>query len=430
MRVLVIGSGAREHVLVWKLAQSRRVEKIFAAPGNPGMAALAEGIPLAVDRIVELADFAVSARVDLTVVGPEVPLVSGIVDYFKSRGLKIFGPTKAAARLEGSKVFAKSFMERRRIPTAPFQIVEDLNEALACVRKADFPFVLKADGLAAGKGVVVPRSMEEAAHALNSILGNKIFGEAGNRVVIEERLRGEEVSVLAVVDGTDLILLEPSQDHKRAFDGDEGPNTGGMGAYCPVPMLDAPFMDRIRREIFEPAVSGMAEEGTPFSGILYAGLMLTETGPKVLEFNVRFGDPEAQAILPRLKTDLMEIVCAAEEGDVNRVRLDWDSQSSACVVLASAGYPGRYDVGRPISGLKEAADIPNVLLFHAGTRQQGSEWVTWGGRILSIVGLGETLGAALDRCYQTVDRIHFEGKQFRTDIGARALRYKAARGVG
>jgi phosphoribosylamine--glycine ligase len=425
MKVLVVGAGGREHALVWKLSQSPLIKKIFAAPGNAGMTRLAECLPIAADKTVELADFAVSNGIDLTVVGPEGPLVHGIVDYFKERRLTIFGPTKAAARLEGSKAFAKQMMEKYGLPTARFNLFTDLKEALAHLEKCSIPVVVKADGLAAGKGAIVAQTREEAIHALTSMLKEKLFGEAGSKVVIEEFLEGEEVSVLAVVDGTNLVLLEPSQDHKRALDGDQGPNTGGMGAYSPVPMVTPRMMGQIRGKVFEPMVRGMAEQGTPFHGILNAGLMLTADGPKVLEFNVRFGDPETQALLPRLKSDLAELLLAAAQGNLQGVRPVWDSRAAACVVLASQGYPGKYDMGREITGLKEIEDLPETLLFHAGTKHEGDHWLTVGGRVFSCVGLGDTLEQALERAYAAAEKIKFEGKHFRKDIGARALAARA-----
>ncbi|MBI3333610.1 MAG: phosphoribosylamine--glycine ligase [Candidatus Omnitrophica bacterium] len=427
MRILVIGAAGREHALVWKLAQSRKVQKIFAAPGNAGMSDLAECLPLGADKPVELADFAESGRIDLTVVGPEAPLVHGIVDYFRSRGLKIFGPTKAAARLEGSKAFAKSVMEKYGVPTAAFQVFKDQEKALEYLEGVKAPIVVKADGLAGGKGVIVAQTKEEAAKAVNSILKDKIFPEAGEQVVIEECLTGEEASILALVDGTHFLLLEPSQDHKRVFDGDQGPNTGGMGAYSPVPMVDASTIAEIRRKIFEPVVRGMQQEGCPFQGILYAGLMLTPQGPKVLEFNVRLGDPEAQAILPRLKSDLVELILAAMDGRLDQASAEWDSRSCACVVLASAGYPGKYDVGRVITGLNQVSDLEDAWVFHAATRREGNRWVTSGGRILNVVGVGAGLEAALGKAYQAADLVRFEGKHFRRDIGSHAL--KQAGGV-
>ena len=428
MKVLVIGAGGREHALVWKLSQSPLVKKIFAAPGNSGMARLAEGLPIPAHKTVELADFADSNGIDLTVVGPEGPLVHGIVDYFHERRLTIFGPTKGAARLEGSKAFSKQLMEKCGVPTARFRVFGDLKEALAHLEKCSIPVVVKADGLAAGKGAVVAHTREEAIAALISMLKEKVFGEAGSRVVIEEYLSGEEVSVLAVVDGNHLILLEPSQDHKRLLDGDQGPNTGGMGAYSPVPRVTPQLMEQIKEKIFEPVMRGIAEQGSPFQGILYAGLMLTAEGPKVLEFNVRFGDPETQALLPRLKSDLAELLLAGCQGRLREVHPVWDTRVAACVVLASQGYPGKYDMGREITGLQAVEDLPETLLFHAGTKHEGSRWLTVGGRVFSAVGLGDTLEAALERAYVAAEKIQFEGKHFRRDIGARALKgVKSAR---
>ncbi len=424
LRILVVGSGGREHALVWKLAQSPKVQKIFVAPGNPGIAGLAECIPVETTQTLELASFAISAKIDLTVVGPESPLVAGMVDYFQDRKIPIFGPTRAAARLEGSKSFAKRLMEKMGVPTARFQVFEELTQALKFLEKAAVPIVVKADGLAGGKGAIVAQSREEAVKAVNSILGERIFGEAGGQsVVIEDCLEGEEVSILAVVDGADFSLLDPSQDHKRALDNDQGPNTGGMGAVSSVPGVGPEQIEQIRKRIFEPVLRGMVREKSPFRGILYAGLMLTAEGPKVLEFNVRFGDPEAQAILPRMKTDLVDLFQAGMEGRLKKGVMEWDSRACACVVLCSGGYPAKYSVGKEITGLKQAADLPDTLLFHAGTRKEGERWVTWGGRVLNVVGLGETLEAALEKAYRAADLIQFEGKQLRRDIGARALRH-------
>ena len=425
MKILVIGAGGREHALVWKLSKSPSVRKIFAAPGNAGMSDCAECLPLAANKTVELADFAASAGIDLTVVGPEGPLVHGVVDYFRDRKLPIFGPTKSAARLEGSKAFAKKLMARYSVPTARFGIFQDLEEAMRHLAGCEIPVVIKADGLAAGKGAIVAQTRDEAERALTGMLKEKVFGEAGSQVVIEECLQGEEVSVLAMVDGTHFAVLEPSQDHKRALDGDLGPNTGGMGAYSPVPMISAEAMEQVRRKVFEPVVRGMAEQGAPFQGILYAGLMLTPEGPQVLEFNVRFGDPETQAILPRLKGDLVQLMLASIQGGLKGVRPEWDSRAAACVVLASQGYPGKYDMGREITGIQDAQEILDTLLFHAGTKKEGNRWLTVGGRVFSAVGLGESLEAALDRAYQAADKIQFQGRHFRRDIGARALRYSA-----
>ena len=427
MRVLVLGSGGREHALVWKLTQSPKVRKVFVAPGNDGMSPMAEALPLSADKTVELADFAASSGIDLTVVGPEGPLVHGVVDYFKQRRLPIFGPSKAAARLEGSKAFAKQMMEKWGVPTAKSKTFTELKEALSYVESCPIPVVVKADGLAAGKGVVVAQTKDEAVQAVNSMLKEKKFGEAGHSIVIEECLQGEEVSILAISDGVHFTLLDSSQDHKRALDGDQGSNTGGMGAYSPVPMVDEKQLEKIRHTVFEPVIRGLGETGSPFQGILYAGLMLTADGPKVLEFNVRFGDPEAQALLPRFQGDLAEVMLAAAHGRLQTVKFGWDTRVSACVVLASEGYPGKYDVGREITGLDKAADLPGVLVFHAGVRREGGRLMTSGGRVLNVVGLGDTLESALDRAYQAAEKINFQGKQYRRDIGHRALKYSATR---
>ena len=428
MKVLVIGAGGREHALVWALSRSPKVKKIFVAPGNSGMARLAETVPLLINKTVELADFAVSQQIGLTVVGPEQPLVDGLVDYFQERKLPVFGPTKKAAALEGSKVFAKKLMETCGVPTARSRIFQDLQEALRHVELSPLPVVVKADGLAAGKGVIVARAREEAAQAVAAMMKDKLFGDSGRQVVVEEYLEGEEVSILALVDGKSFVLLEPSQDHKRAFDNDEGPNTGGMGAYSPVPMVTPRDLEQIRSRVFKPIVEAMAKAGTPFKGVLYAGLMLTVEGPKVLEFNVRFGDPEAQALLPRLKTDLAELMLACIEGRVDKVPVQWDPRFAACVALCSQGYPGKYDMGREVTGLADAAELHETVIFHAGTKKEGSRLVTVGGRVINVVGLGETLELALEKAYRAAEIIQFQGKQFRRDIGARALRHLRGQG--
>jgi len=376
---------------------------------------------------VELANFAAASLIDLTLVGPEGPLVHGIVDYFQQRGLPIFGPTKSAARLEGSKVFAKEIMQRYGVPTARFEAFHDLEEAIRHLERSPIPVVIKADGLAGGKGAIVAHSREEAIQAATHLLRDHLFGNAGTPVVVEECLQGEEVSILGVVDGPQVVLLEPSQDHKRAREGDQGPNTGGMGAYSPVSMLTPAQIQRIQTKIFEPVVQGMVAEGSPFRGILYAGLMLTADGPKVLEFNVRWGTPKTQVLLPRLRSDLVEGILAALEGRLDKVSLSWDPRVAGCVVLASQGYPGRYDLGREITGVGKAAEMPDTLIFHAGTKREGSRLLTYGGRVLNVVALGETLEEVRRKAYQAVDRIRFEGMQFRRDIGARALESRTAR---
>ncbi len=419
MKILVIGSGGREHALVWKLHQSPKVEKIYCAPGNGGMADLAECVEIKADDILALADFAKDKGVDLTVVGPEVPLVAGIVDLFEEDGLKIFGPSKAAARLEGSKVYAKNFMKRWDIPTARYAAFTDAAAALEYLQDHSYPLVVKAAGLAAGKGVIICQDFFEAEDAVSKIMTDKIFKEAGNSLVIEEFLVGEEASILAVCDGKDFLLLDSSQDHKRIFDNDEGPNTGGMGAYSPAPVVTMGLAEEIERTVIRPVVEGMADEEAPFKGILYAGIMVTKDGPKVLEFNVRFGDPETQAVLPRLKTDLVDVMLASADGQLKGMKLEWDTRACVCVVLAAGGYPGEYVTGKPISGLDQ--DFETGVVFHAGTKRQGDKILTSGGRVLGVTALGNGINEAIDKAYVAVGKISFEGCQFRKDIGKRAL---------
>jgi phosphoribosylamine--glycine ligase len=433
MKLLLIGGGGREHALAWRLSADRRVTRIFAAPGNPGIAAHAECIPLSVEDIDGLLKFAKSQAIDLTVVGPEDPLAAGIVDRFTEAGLKIFGPTREAARLESDKAFAKELMRQYKIPTAEARIFEcrppspDIREgdqsadAVAYIRsRKDIP-VIKAAGLAKGKGVIVPHTQYEAVQAVQAIMDRRAFGAAGDKVVVEERLSGEEVSVLALTDGTTIYVLEPCQDHKAIFDGDKGPNTGGMGAYCPTPVMTDKLMEEIERTILVPAVHGMKSEGRPFKGVLYAGLMLTRSGPKVLEFNARFGDPEAQPLMLRLKSGLLDALLGVVNGKLGEVRLEWDRRPGLCVVMASKGYPGDYDKGRPIQGLASVDESDSLRVFHSGTSlKQG--WVeTAGGRVLSVAALGDTLADAQRRAYEAVRKIHFDGAQYRTDIGWRAI---------
>jgi phosphoribosylamine--glycine ligase len=422
MKILVIGSGGREHALVWKLAQSKRVAKLFCTPGNAGIADLAERVPIAATDIASLAAFAAGEKIDLTIVGPEAPLCAGIVDIFQTCGLRLFGPNQRAAQLEGSKVFAKNFLVKHHVPTAPAAIFNNAEAARAHLRKVGAPIVVKADGLAAGKGVIVASSVEEADRAVAEIMEQKIFGSAGAQVVIEECLRGEELSVMALVDGKSFRILASAQDHKRALDGDRGPNTGGMGAYSPTPVLDkkldAPVVD-----IFQRTLAGFQAEGIEYHGVLYAGLMITERGPQVLEFNCRFGDPETQVVLPRLESDLIDAVEATIDGSLDRLKLAWKSEAAVCVVMAAGGYPGSYRRGQPIAGLKEAAKSDNVCVFHAGTRRHEDDGVvTDGGRVLGVTGLGNTIETAARRAYEVVEQIHFDGAHFRRDIAARATR--------
>jgi phosphoribosylamine--glycine ligase len=408
MKILVIGGGGREHALCWKLAQSRRVTKLYCAPGNAGVADLAECVAPASSE-----DFAAKQKIDLTIVGPEAPLCAGIVDAFQAKGLKIFGPTKRAAQLEGSKAFCKRFLLQHGIPTADAGIFDNPVEARDYVRKRGAPIVVKADGLAAGKGVVIAQTIEEAERAIDDIMVKRAFGEAGKLVVIEECLTGEETSVMALVDGKTFKLLPAAQDHKRVGDGDTGPNTGGMGAYSPTTLpVDV-------TEIFERTVAGMKD----YRGVLYAGLMMTEEGPKVLEFNCRFGDPETQVVVPRMDFDLVDALEATIDGRLENMLLTWKREAAVCVVMAARGYPGAYERGTPIEGLKQAAELANVFVFHAGTQHNAAgQIVTDGGRVLGVTALGEDIEDARHRAYAGVERIRFDGAQYRRDIASRALR--------
>ncbi|MEZ6130968.1 MAG: phosphoribosylamine--glycine ligase [Planctomycetaceae bacterium] len=423
MKILVVGQGGREHALVWKLSRCRGVDKVYCAPGNAGTAVDAENINIAADDIGRLMSFAKHNDIGLTVVGPEAPLVAGIVDEFQSHGLKIFGPRKAAARLEGSKAFCKDIMKKAGVPTAAFKTFTRLEEAHAYIDAMDEgPLVVKADGLAAGKGVYVCNTRAEARSAATSMLKNDSFGLAGRKIVIEECLDGQEVSILAIVDGDTIIPLETSQDHKRAYDGDKGPNTGGMGAYSPANLVNDEIMDEIVRRILVPTIHTMRVQGTPFSGVLYAGLMLTSNGPKVLEYNVRFGDPEAQPVLMRLKSDLAQVLSLAASGRLSELEgLEWDPRPAVCVVMASEGYPDSYQKGRVISGLEEAAAIPDTQVFHAGTTAKDMQVLNDGGRVLGITAVGETLADAKAAAYRAVSRIRWDGGWYRTDISDKAV---------
>ncbi len=422
MKILIVGSGGREHVLAWKIQQSPRVKKIYCAPGNGGIGQIAECVDIKSDDIPSLLQFAKKTKIDLTVVGPEVSLVAGIVDAFEVNGLKIFGPDKAAARLEASKVFAKEFMQRYHIPTADFKSFDIVEQARDFLEKAVFPLVVKADGLAAGKGVIICNSLKEGQDALDKMMCQKIFKEAGRRVIIEECLEGEEASILSVSDGENYVILDSSQDHKRIFDDDLGPNTGGMGAYSPAGIITEDILKEIEARVIEPTIRGMRKEGHPFKGILYAGLMMTSDGPKVLEFNVRFGDPEAQAILPRLKNDLVDIMLAGCEGRLGGMDCRWDPRSCVCVVMSSGGYPGKYETGKEITGLKEITRDSDTMIFHAGTKKDGDTIRTSGGRVLGVTSLDMGIQAAIKKAYDAVEKIKFDRCFFRRDIGIRAVK--------
>lgn len=420
MKVLLIGSGGREHALAWKISQSPLLTKLFAAPGNAGIAKLAECRSLKADDIAGLLDFAKNEKIDLTIVGPEAPLVAGIVDTFQAAGLKIFGPSKAAAQLEGSKAYAKDQMHRFGVPTAEYMIFKNINEAKHYCVETDMPVVIKADGLAQGKGVFVCDSSQEAVAALTSMMTEKTFGEAGAKVVIEEKLLGEEISILALSDGQTILPLASSQDHKRAYDHDRGPNTGGMGAYSPCPFVSEEKFNEIMDLAIRPMIKGMAGDGIPYRGLLYAGIMLTKEGPKVLEYNCRFGDPETQVVLPRLKSDLLPVLNDIAEGNLKTYSLEWYDKACITVVIASGGYPGFYHTGFPISGIESEKE--DVFIFHAGTAlNENQKVVSSGGRVLTVTALGENLKTACDRAYGQVGKIHFEGSFFRRDIGRRAM---------
>ena len=427
MRVLIVGAGGREHALAWKLSQSPEITKLFCAPGNGGIGELAELVDTSAEDIDGLVEAAENKDIDLTIVGPEAALAKGIADAFEKRGLRIFGPGKAAARLESSKAFAKNLMKKYSIPTAQFAIFDDAQAARAYVRQLGVPIVIKADGLCGGKGVIVANTLSEALGAIDLLMEDRIFKQAGERVVIEERLTGEEASILVVTDGVTALPLLASQDHKRLSDGDKGPNTGGMGAYAPAPVVDAGLAKQIMEQVIMPTIRGLASEGLPFRGVLYAGLMLTPDGPKVLEYNVRFGDPEIQAILPLLKSDLMGLIDDTVEGRLANVRIEWEPGSCACVVLASGGYPGDFQIGKEIHGLAEAAKLPDVAVFHAGTKKDRDRFLTWGGRALNVVARGGDLEAALKRAYEAVGKIRFDGMQYRKDIGFRAVKKPVTR---
>ena len=422
MKVLVVGNGGREHALVWKIRQSPLVQELYCSPGNAGIAGLADCVPIDSTNIIEVADFAQTIAADLTVVGPELPAVLGIVDEFHRRGLSIFGPSRAAAELEGSKAFAREFMDRHNIPSPRHRVCKTVEEARECVAQAPFgfPIVIKADGLAAGKGVVIAADAAEADAAIAGMMTDKKFGMAGARVVLEEFLKGEEVSFLVFSDGSKVVPMVSAQDHKRVFDGDQGPNTGGMGAVSPATNLTVDIHKQIMHEIVLPTVAGMAAEGRRYQGVLYAGLMLTDDGPKVLEFNARFGDPETQVILTRLKSDLVPILQGVAEGNLPDTKIDWAKEPAVCIVLASEGYPDAPVTGRVVSGLDATKNLEGVVVFHAATAAKDGKVVTVGGRVLGVTAVGTNLDIAIQRAYEAAPKISFEGMHYRKDIGHKA----------
>jgi phosphoribosylamine--glycine ligase len=421
MKVLVVGGGGREHALVWKIAQSPLVEKVYCAPGNPGTATIAENLPIAVEQLDKLLEFAYSNQIGLTVVGPEQPLSLGIVDLFEQHGLKVFGPSQKAALIEGSKAFSKDLMQKYNVPTAAYGVFTDQAEAEAFIARTGAPIVVKADGLAAGKGVIIAQTAAEAKEAVKDMLSGNAFGSAGSRVVIEEFLCGEEASFLAITDGTRIIPLASAQDHKAIFDNDQGPNTGGMGAYSPAPVVTRDIHDKAMEQVLRRAVDGMAAEGRPYRGVLYAGLMVKDGQVKTLEFNARFGDPECQPLLMRMKSDIVPVLMAVADGDLSGVSIEWHEKAAVCVVMASEGYPGDYRKGDVINGLEQAAQLDDVYVFHAGTAARDDVCVTSGGRVLGVTALGDTVQSAIDRVYQGVARITWSGVQYRKDIGKKAL---------
>lgn len=426
MKVLVVGSGGREHALVWKIADSPLVDRLFCAPGNAGTANEAENVDIAAEDVDGLVAFSKDNELDLVVVGPEVPLVAGLVDRLDQAGIKAFGPVASAAKLEGDKAYAKELMRQYAVPTAEGRIFTNHNDARTYIASRDEPLVIKAAGLAAGKGVIVCDDPADALNAAEKIMVDREFGDAGDTIVVEEKLTGQEASILAFVDGRTIYILEPSQDHKPIGEGDTGLNTGGMGAYCPAPVITEPIMIQVEKQVLVPIVDALNRGDVKFRGILYAGLMITATGPKVLEFNVRFGDPETQPILMRLKSDLVEILLATCEGRLDRLTLRWDPRPAVCVVMASGGYPGKYQKGKQITGLTDAMSIPDIRVFHAGTGFADGKVVTAGGRVLGVTALGNTIAEAKRRAYLAVEKINFDGAYYRCDIADKAIKMAAA----
>jgi len=421
MKVLVVGGGGREHALAWKIASSPLVSKVYCAPGNPGTALVAENVPFGVDQLDQLLEFARSRAIDLTVVGPEQPLSLGIVDLFEANGLKVFGPRKNAAIIEASKAFSKDLMHKYDIPTAAYGVFTDVATAEAFIERTGAPIVVKADGLAAGKGVIIAQTCEEAKTAVKDMLSGNAFGDAGARVVIEEFLTGEEASFLAITDGETIIPLASAQDHKAIFDGDQGPNTGGMGAYSPAPVVTPQVHDAAMAQVLRRAVDGMAAEGRPYRGVLYAGLMVKDGQVKTLEFNARFGDPECQPLLMRMKSDIVPILLAVANGNLKGMSIEWHDKAAVCVVMAAEGYPGDYRKGDAINGLNDAASLENLYVFHAGTTEKDGACVTNGGRVLGVTAMGDTVAEAIAHAYDGVSRISWPGVQYRSDIGKKAI---------
>src|SRR5215469_310320 len=421
MKVFVIGSGGREHALTWKLRQSPHTDRIFCAPGNAGIGEIAENVAVPVTDLIGLARFAKQNRVDLTVVGPDDPLAAGIVDLFTSEKLRAFGPDKLAARVESSKIFAKELMRTQKIPTAEARTFSNSTDAVDYCERLRFPIVIKADGLALGKGVVIAADPATASSTIDAMMNQARFGDAGRRIVIEEFLYGTECSLHALVNGKNYLLLESARDHKRALDGDKGPNTGGMGAFSPADNWNSKLRSRFDTEIMKPLLQGLVQEGVPFRGLLYPGLIVTGDGPRVLEFNCRFGDPETQALLPRMKSDLLPLLEATIDGNIDQRAIEWDARTAVTVVLASAGYPGTHETGKLISGLDDAAKLEDVQVFHAGTKCDNKEVKTAGGRVLAVTGLGPTFEAARSRAYEAVSRIYFENCHYRQDIALSAV---------
>jgi len=421
MKILVIGSGGRESAIVWKLSKSEKVTEIYCAPGNAGTACYGKNIPISESEIEKLIEFTQEQKIDLTIVGPEKPLVDGIVDRFVSHGLTIFGPTQSAAMLEGSKVFSKQFMSEHNIPTAPYHICATRSEVKEITSGKSFPYVIKVDGLAAGKGALVVKNEDDLQKALEDIFDSRIFGEAGNRIIVEDFLEGEELSVFAITDGTDYVLLPTAQDHKRAYDGDAGPNTGGMGAYAPAPLGSTDVLRKVEEQVIRPVLKGMKERGTPYSGVLYCGLMIHDGKPSVIEFNARFGDPETQVIVPLIKSDLAELLLSIARGKLDGSSFQLSDKYAACVILASGGYPGSYAKGKIISGIDSVFQSQKAHLFLAGTTFDGQNYLSNGGRVLGITVVSRNLNDAIYSAYNYANIIQFEGKYFRTDIGHRAL---------